>query len=137
LLFAQEAVEEKDEKELCKFIVLTKLSIANTLHKSTRFKVTLFKEIAMTILYKTDISSEANLKVFITDIQSEADIIVFESQDRWAATEPQVWFTTDISSEAEKIVFYTSSKWEADLVAYRTDIQSEAGWQNSAKAGLL
>jgi hypothetical protein len=32
-------------------------------------------------LFKTDISSEADLKVFVTDIRTEADLIVYRKPD--------------------------------------------------------
>ncbi len=88
-------------------------------------------------LFKTDIPSEANLKVFVTDIRSEADLIIYETTDQWAATEAPIWCYTDIQSEADKIVHFTTSQWEADLVVYKTDVQSDAGWVNTGKAGLL
>jgi hypothetical protein len=88
-------------------------------------------------LWKTDIASEANLKVFITDIRSEADLAVFETANPWDATESPIWCYTDIQSEADRIVYFAGSQWDADLVVFRTDIQSDAGWINSAKSGLL
>jgi hypothetical protein len=88
-------------------------------------------------LFKTDIASEADVKVFVTDIRSEADAVVFETNDQWAASESTVWCYTDIRAEAGKVVYFTARKWEADLVIYRTDIQSDAEWLNSGKAGLL
>jgi hypothetical protein len=88
-------------------------------------------------LCKTDIASEADLKVFVTDIRSEADLVVYETTDAWAATESSIWCYTDIRSEADKVVFFTNMQFEADLTIYRTDVQSDAGWANSAKSGLL
>lgn len=88
-------------------------------------------------LFKTDIASEANLKVFVTDIRSEAELIVYETTDSWAATESQIWCYTDIQSEADKVVYFTVARWEADLVIYKTDVQSDAAWVDSSKAGLL
>ncbi len=88
-------------------------------------------------LFKTDISSAADLKVFVTDIRSEADLIVYETTSQWEATESQVWCYTDIQSEADKTVYFTAAQWEADLIIYKTDIQSDAGWVDSAKSGLL
>jgi hypothetical protein len=88
-------------------------------------------------LFKTDISSEADLKVFVTDIRSEADLIVYETTSQWEATESPIWCYTDIQSEADKIVHLTSSQWEADLVIFKTDVQSDAGWVDSSKSGLL
>jgi hypothetical protein len=95
------------------------------------------KEIKMPKVFKTDIASEADLKVFVTDIRSEADLIVYETTDEWAATESQVWCYTDIQSAADKVVYFTDGQWEADLTIYKTDVQSDAGWANSAKSGLL
>jgi len=88
-------------------------------------------------LFKTDIGSDADLKVFVTDIRSDADLVVYETTDQWAATEPQIWCYTDIRSEADKVVYFTSSQWEADLTIFKTDIQSDACWQNSGKSHLL
>jgi hypothetical protein len=88
-------------------------------------------------LFKTDIASEADLKVYVADIRSEAHLIVYETTDQWAATEPQIWCYTDIRSEADKIVHFTTMQWDADLVIYKTDIQSDAGWADSSKSGLL
>ncbi len=36
-----------------------------------------------------------------------------------------------------KIVYFTGSAFEADLVIYKTDIQSGAGWLNHGKADRL
>ncbi len=88
-------------------------------------------------LFKTDSASAANVKVFVTDIRSEADLVMYESTDQWAATESQVWCYTDIQSEADKTVYFTTSRWEADLIVYKTDVQSDAGWVNGEKATLL
>ena len=91
----------------------------------------------MPVLYKTDISSDADLKVCLTDIRSEADLIVYESTSPWEATEPHIWCYTDIRSEASRVIYITKSPFESDLLVFRTDIQSDAGWQNSEKVGLL
>jgi hypothetical protein len=85
-------------------------------------------------MYKTDIASEANVKVFVTDVCSEADLVVHETTDTWAATPSHIWCYTDIQGEAEKLVYFTDSAFDADLVVYKTDIQSDAGWLNPAKA---
>ena len=91
----------------------------------------------MPVMYRTDIESEADLKVFVTDIRSEADIVVFETTDSWSATEPQIWCYTDIRGEAGRIVFFTDGQWDADLTVFLTDIQSDAGWNDTSKSGLL
>ena len=88
-------------------------------------------------LFKTDIQSEANIKVFTCDIRSDADIIVFETQSEWEATEKQIWCYTNIQSDADKIVFFTSGPWDADIVIFKTDIQSDAEVINSSKSDLL
>ena len=54
-------------------------------------------------LYRTDIESDADLKVFVTDIRSEAQLIVFETTSAWEATEGPIWCYTDIRSEADKV----------------------------------
>jgi len=82
----------------------------------------------VTKLFQTDIASEANLKVFVTDIRSEAELIVYETTDQWLATESPIWCYTDIQSDADKIVYFTQAQWDADLVVYKTDVQSDAGW---------
>lgn len=91
----------------------------------------------MTILFKTDISSEADLKVFVTDIRSEAHLVVYETTSQWEATESQIWCYTDIRNEAGRIVYFCDAHWDADLVIFKTDIQSDAGWLDSSKSGLL
>lgn len=91
----------------------------------------------MPVLYKTDIAADADLKVCVTDIRSEADLVIYETSSNWEATEPQIWCYTDIRSEAARAVYFTDSAFEADLIIFRTDIQSDAGWQNSSKAGVL
>ncbi|HOT97639.1 MAG TPA: DUF6150 family protein [bacterium] len=91
----------------------------------------------MPLLYKTDIAADADLKICFTEIRSEADLVAFESSSAWEATEPQIWCYTEIRSDAAKAIFITDSSYEAELLVFRTDIQSDAGWQNSGKAGLL
>ena len=88
-------------------------------------------------LFKTDVASDADVKVFVCDIRSDADLVVFDTSSAWEASQSGIWFYTDIRGEADKTVFFTSSQWEADLIVFKTDIQSEAGWQNSAKSHLL
>lgn len=88
-------------------------------------------------LFRTDIASEANFKVFVTEIRSEADLVIYETGSPWEATESPIWCYVDIQSEADKVVYFTSSQWEADLTVFKTDIQSEVGWADSSKAGLL
>lgn len=91
----------------------------------------------MPVLYRTDIASEADLKVFVTDIRSEADLVVYETSSQWEATEAPIWCYADIRGEASKVVYFTNSQWEADLVIFKTDIQSDAGWNDSSKSHLL
>ena len=88
-------------------------------------------------LFKTDVASDADLKVFITDIQSEAHMVVYETSDPWLATESSIWCYTDMRSEADKVVHFTTSRWEADLIIFQTDIQPDAGWQDSTKEHLM
>ena len=87
--------------------------------------------------FKTDIESEANLKVYVTDIRSEADAVIHETANAWDAGVPLVWCYTDIRGEADRIVYFTDGQWNADLVVFRTDIQSDVEWINSGKSGLL
>lgn len=88
-------------------------------------------------IYRTDVASQADLRVYVSDIRGEADLIVFETADDWAATEAPIWSYTQIKSEADKIVFFTELQWEADLVIYRTGVQPDAGWVSVTKAHLL
>lgn len=94
-------------------------------------------QIKMPKLFKTDIQSEADVKVFISDIRSEADIVIYETQSEWEATEKQIWCYTNIQSDADKIIFFASGAWDADVVIYITDIQSDAEIINSSKTDLL
>jgi len=32
---------------------------------------------------------------------------------------------------------FTDAQWDADLTVYKTDIQSDAGWVNSAKSDMV
>ncbi len=87
--------------------------------------------------FVTDIESDADLKVHISDIRSEAHLAVYETDSQWEATEPQIWAFTDIRSEADKVVYFTDGAWNADIVIFKTDIMSDAGWLDSSKEGLL
>lgn len=91
----------------------------------------------MPVLYRTDIESEADLKVFVTDVRSEAHLVVYETESRWEATVPEIWCYTDIRTEADRVVFFTDSEWNADLKIHRTDIQSDAGWLDHSRTGLI
>ena len=91
----------------------------------------------MPILCKTDIASEADFKVYITEIRSEADLIVFETTNVWDAVLPHVWCYTINRSEADKLVSFTDGQWNADIVVFLTEIQSDGGWVNSGKSGLI
>ena len=88
-------------------------------------------------LFRTDVSSVADLKVYVTDVRTDAHLIVYETTDAWAATEAPIWCYTDIQSEADKSIYFVDSRFDADLVIFRTDIQSDAGWVDSAKSDLL
>ena len=88
-------------------------------------------------LYKTDIESDAELKIFVTDIRSDADIVAFETGSQWEATEGPIWCYTDIRSDADKVVYFVDGKWNADLTVFFTDVQSDACWQDQGKSGLL
>jgi len=92
---------------------------------------------AMPVLYKTDIASEADVKIHFTTIRSEADVVIFETTSQWEATSGAIWCYTDIRGEAAKTITITDSAWEADLIAFKTDVQSDAQWLNSGKSGLL
>jgi hypothetical protein len=88
-------------------------------------------------LFRTDIASEADLKVFVTDIRPEAHLIVYETTDEWIATEDPIWCYTDVRSMASRSVYFTSSPLEADLIIFKTDVPSDAGWADSTKSDLL
>ena len=88
-------------------------------------------------MYRVECSAEADLKVFVTDIRFDADLVVFETDDEWAATEPEIWYYTGKMSLADWVVCFTDSRWEADLVIYETNIQPDAGWINKSKSHLL
>lgn len=87
--------------------------------------------------FKTDIESEADLRVTVTQIRSEAHLVVYETENQWEATDQPVWYYTDVRSEADKVVFFTESTWNADLVIFLTDIKSDAGWLDSGKDDLI
>lgn len=88
-------------------------------------------------LFKTDIASEADLKVYVTNIGSEADLIVYETTDMWAATESPIWCYTEIRGDADKVIYFADAQWDADLVIFKTDIQSDAAWVNTARMDRL
>ena len=88
-------------------------------------------------LFRTDVSSLADLKVYVTDVRTDAHLIVHETTDAWAATDAPIWCYTDIQSEADKSIYFVDSRFDADLVIFRTDIRSDAGWVDSAKSDLL
>ena len=79
----------------------------------------------------------ADIKVFITTVRGEADLIVFETTSPWEATEPGIWCYVDVRGEAERVAHFTEAQWNADLVVFRTDVISDAGWQNADRSGLL
>jgi hypothetical protein len=95
------------------------------------------RKMLMPKIFRTDVASEADLKVYVTDVRSEADLIIFETSDEWAASEAFIWTYTQTKSEADKVVFLTDLQWEADLVIYRTEVQPDAGWVSVTKAYLL
>lgn len=88
-------------------------------------------------LFKVDVPSEADLRVFVADIRTEAHLVIFETADPWAASQPGLWCYVDVRGEADRTVCLVGSAWEADLVVYRTDVPSDSGWLDSSKAGLL
>jgi hypothetical protein len=88
-------------------------------------------------LYRTDIASTADIKVFVTEIRSEADLVIYETTDVWAASESPIWCYTDIQTDADKSICFVDSVFDADLVVYKTDIQADAGWLNSGKQDRL
>ena len=88
-------------------------------------------------LFITDVPSAADVKVFTTDIRSDADLVIYETTDAWAATESPVWCYTEVQGEADKIICFVDSQWEADLTVFKTDVSSDAGWNNAGKSRLL
>ena len=91
----------------------------------------------MPILFKTDIASDADLKVYVTDIRSDADLAIYETTSQWEVSSSVVWYYSSIRSEAKKAVYFASSKWDADLIIFRTQVQSDAAWINSGKSHLI
>ncbi len=88
-------------------------------------------------MFRVDCAADADLKVYITDVRMDADLVVFETTDRWAATEPGIWYYCGAMSHADCVMCFTDSLWDADLIIFLTDIQPDAGWVNDAKAHLL
>lgn len=89
-------------------------------------------------LFKTDIESEADLKVYVTEIRSEADLVVYETENHWdAAGSQKIWSYTETKLEADRVVYFTESPWDAHLKIYLTEISTEAGWLNSTKDDLI
>lgn len=88
-------------------------------------------------LFRTDVESDADLKVFVTEIRSEADLVAFETVSAWEATEGPIWCYTDVRSDADRVVFFTDSAWNADVKVFFTDVQSDACWQDGSKSGLM
>jgi hypothetical protein len=88
-------------------------------------------------LYVTDVASDADLKVFVADVRGEADLVIYETTDAWAATESPIWCYTDIRGEADKVIYFAGGQWDADLIVFKTDVQPDAGWVDSAKSHLL
>ncbi len=64
-------------------------------------------------------------------------MVIFETTSQWEATSGAIWCYTDIRGEAAKTITNTDSAWEADLIAFKTEVQSDAQWLNSGKSGLL
>ncbi len=95
------------------------------------------RRIIIPVFCKTDIENEADIKVYISEIRSEADIIVYETSNVWDAVLPHVWCYTNKRSEADKLVSFTDMRWNADIVIFLTEIQSDGGWINSGKSGLI
>jgi len=87
--------------------------------------------------FATDIESDADLRVHITSIRSEAHLVIYETTSQWEATEPQIWTFVDIRSDADKVVYFSDGAWNADIVVFKTDIVSDAGWLDSSKEGLF
>lgn len=88
-------------------------------------------------MFKTDIESDADLKVCVVDVRSDADLVIYETTSQWEATESTIWCYTDIRSDADKVICFVDGKWNADLSVFKTDVQSDAGWNDSSKSGLL
>ena len=88
-------------------------------------------------IYRTNIESEADLKILVTTIRSVADLVVYETASPWEATEPGIWCYVEVRGEAERVVHFTDAHWDADLVVFRTGVQSDAGWLNADRSGLL
>ena len=88
-------------------------------------------------LFKINIASEADVRVYVTDDRAEADLIIYETTDEWAATESPIWYYTDVLGRAERTIYFTNARWEADLIVSKTNIQGEAGWVDRTKEDIL
>ena len=88
-------------------------------------------------LFKTDVASEADVRLYRTDIRSEADIVAFITTSQWEATEGPIWCYTDVRSDADRVVFFADSQWDAQITVFFTDVQSDACWQDGSKSDLL
>jgi hypothetical protein len=64
-------------------------------------------------------------------------LVVYETASPWEATEPGIWCYVDVRGDADRVVCFTEGGFDADLVVFRTDVQSDAGWLNSDHSGLL
>jgi len=61
-------------------------------------------------IFKTDIESEADLKVLECDVRSEAHLVFYETTSMWEATKVPLWCFVEIRGEADKTVFFVDAK---------------------------
>ena len=87
-------------------------------------------------LFKLDIASEADVRVYVTDDRADADLIIYETADEWAATESPIWYYTDVLGRAERTIYFTNSRWEADLIVSYLPVGSDQATQWYAQQAL-
>ena len=77
------------------------------------------------VVYSTQYSSDANVKVYVTQYKSDAD------------GNTGLWYFTEYSSDAKKKIYFTQYKSDADLIVYFTEYKSDAEWKNKSKQQLM
>jgi hypothetical protein len=95
-------------------------------------------QISAQIVYATQYTSEAHIKVYVTKYKSDADLVVYKSKYKSDAQDNDgIWYFTDYSSEAKKKIYFTRYVSDADLIVYFTEYKSDAGWQNRRRQQLM
>ena len=77
------------------------------------------------VVYSTQYSSDANIKVYVTQYKSDADLVVYKCQYKSDADgNTGLWYFTEYSSDAKKKLYFTQYK-------------SDAEWKNKSKQQLM